>query len=115
MSIHFLPFDSLGRVLCYLTVFSVVTGVFFTCVLSFFATGGVFGLWIGWSVLTFFEFTELASDFLAYCCLKKRLKPPTDSSKLEKLEKLEELEELEDEQFDRDTRRNDERSQPDLV
>lgn len=33
-------------------------------------TGGAFGLWIGWSVLTMFEFFDLLSDVIAFCCYR---------------------------------------------
>lgn len=34
--------------------------------------GGVFGLWIGWSMLTMFEFFEFASDLVAFCFVKRK-------------------------------------------
>ena len=33
--------------------------------------GGAFGLWVGWSVLTFFEFFEFFFDLLKYCCYNR--------------------------------------------
>ncbi|KAF6030840.1 SCNN1D [Bugula neritina] len=35
--------------------------------------GGSLGLWVGWSMLTVFEFMELGIDLLVLCCVKLRI------------------------------------------
>lgn len=35
-------------------------------------TGGTFGLWVGWTVMTVFEFVELAVDLLALSYMKRK-------------------------------------------
>ena len=34
--------------------------------LLFICTGGSFGLWVGWSIISMVEFIELAADLLVY-------------------------------------------------
>ena len=54
-------------------------------------SGGSLGLWMGWSMLTIFEFGELLVDLMVFCCAKlrgdkhKRTYPQKSSTQIQQL------------------------------
>lgn len=59
----------------------LIYGIHFQDVVFISDLGGTFGLWVGWSFITFFEFLEFFLDLIVQRCRKKQLQKRADEKK----------------------------------